>query len=183
MHQPPTLVNLLCAQDQDAYYRVGHAQFGHANSKFSVNSGRLLVHRSSVDGAKLIVVSPSLRQCILLLSHHLPIVLHLSQRQMYDTLWCAFYWPHTDSEFERTVIECQSCVRNTSTFRHKRKVQSFPVPELLDFIAVDILGLFPKTRQGQKNILIITDFCHMLTRAKPTSKTTSTHIMNPFFDQ
>lgn len=53
---------------------------------------------------------------------------------------------------------------------------------LLEFIAMDIVGPFPKNVQGYKYILVTMDSCSKLTRATPTSKTTVTHVADAFMD-
>lgn len=66
---------------------------------------------------------------------------------MYDKLRREFYWPKMAADTKRIVSEHQSCAQNNPTYRHKRNLQLFPVAGPPEFIAVDILGLFPETKQ------------------------------------
>lgn len=78
LFQPPTLTELLRAQESDTYCRMGHTQLGHNNFDFKVNNDSLLVQCSRVEGALQIVVIRLHYQCILLLSHYPPIAEHSS---------------------------------------------------------------------------------------------------------
>lgn len=72
-YDPQTLVTLIREQQKEVFCQTTTAQIGHANSTFSYNSVRLLVRRSTVDGAIQIVVSQSLGQRILRVSYYPPI--------------------------------------------------------------------------------------------------------------
>lgn len=70
---------------------MGHAQVGHSNSDFNVNTDSRLVWRSCADEELQIVVAPWLFQRILIQSHHPLIAALPSQRRNGNTQQHKFY--------------------------------------------------------------------------------------------
>lgn len=72
-YDPPTLIKLNRAQKYGFFFQAATTQLSCDHSMITINSGDLLVRRSTVDGAIRIVVSSSLLQRILMvyLSHRL----------------------------------------------------------------------------------------------------------------
>lgn len=47
---------------------------------------------------------------------------------------------------------------------------------------MDVVGIFPKTVQGNQYVLVTMDCYSTLVRAVPTSKSTATHVADVFMD-
>lgn len=107
---------------------------------------------------------------------------HPEERCMFDTSRQTYDWPHMASNVYITIAKCECCVRNGSQYRHKRPLQFFPAPEPFDFIAMDILGLLPKTNQGDQFVCVMTDRYLKVARAIAMFKILSTHMANIVFD-
>lgn len=76
----------------------------------------------------------------------------------YVRLHCrAFHWPHMAANLNYVVQSCTSCVWNSPKYRCSHKMQLFPASKLLDFAAMNIVVLFPKTFQGYQNNFVIND--------------------------
>lgn len=79
-----------------------------------------------------------------------------------------------------TIAKRKSCVQNNSRYRHRRPLQIFPASGPLDYIAMDIIGPFPKINEGIQYICDMMDQNPKLIRAIPTFKTSSTHMIHIF---
>lgn len=77
-----------------------------------------------------------------------------------------------------TVAQCESCAQNGNQYRHKRPLQLFSASGPLNFVAMDILGLPPKTTQVNRYVLVLTNRYSKLMKAILTSTTNVTHIAN-----
>lgn len=59
-------------------------------------------------------------------------------------------------------------------------MQLFPLRKSLHFIAMDIVGPFLKTSQGNQCFFVVTDRCFKLTQTIPTPETTTTYVLSLF---
>lgn len=115
----------------------------------------LLVCMVYIHGAIQIVFPPSLRQHILIMSHCSQIAAHPGQRQTYDKFRETFYWLRMAAVVNYVMQDCTSCARNNSNYRHKCDMYLFPELDPPEFVAMDIVGPFPKTTRGSQYILLI----------------------------
>lgn len=81
-----------------------------------------------------------------------------------------------------TVTNGLKCARKRANYTRTGHLKLFRVRGQLEFIAMIIFGLFPKTENGNQFVLIMPDRYSKLTRSKPTSKTSAMHIASIFFD-
>lgn len=82
------------------------------------------------------------------------------------------------NDVNTTVTRRSSCTRNHRTDKRQRKLRIFPPPGLIEFVAIDLLHFLPKTRWGNKYIVVIKDPYFKLTKATATAKTTATRTVN-----
>lgn len=99
---------------------------------------------------------------------------------MHETFPRTHCWPHTVREVYATVSQCASCAKSVSQNRQKLLLQLFLATCLLKFVATDILGLPPKTAQGNHCLLALTDRYSILVQAIPMSKKHSKNVTNLF---
>jgi hypothetical protein len=61
-------------------------------------------------------------------------------------------------DVEETVSHCTVCSKNRVTERKRTSfLKLFPEDGPLEFVAMDILGLLPKTEHGNRFLLVISD--------------------------
>jgi hypothetical protein len=61
-------------------------------------------------------------------------------------------------DVEETVRHCTVCAKNRVTERKQTSfLKLFPAGGPLEFVAMDILGPFPKTDHGNRFLLVISD--------------------------
>ena len=71
-------------------------------------------------------------------------------------------------EIATNVLECESCAKNRiRLLKQSNKLRLFPATKQLEYVAIDILGPLPKSKDGYRFILVITDRFIKLTHAIP----------------
>lgn len=102
-----------------------------------------------------LVLPRDCRKAVLELGHEIPLAGHLGKEKTRQRILRRFYWPTLCKDVEDF---CQSCV--TCQKSAKRKVQQaslIPLPvisEPFKTVAMDIVGPLPKSKAGNKFILI-----------------------------
>ncbi len=83
----------------------------------------------------------------------------------------------------RTVRSYSHCAKERVKLRrHSKWLKLFPATRPLEFVSIDILGPFRKTKNGHENLLVITDRYSKLTRAVPLRSTTAHAVATAFCD-
>ena len=178
-----TLDALIRAQKTDTFCKRIADTVDTPGSAFNYDRDGVLVRRSALDGSVQRVIPVAFRTHVLQLMHAIPLAGHPGARRMYDTMRCEFYWPHMANDVYETVQRCESCAATRGTQYTKQKhLRLFPANGPLEFVAMDILGPLPKTKQGNQFVVVLTDRYSKLTRAIPTGKTTATTVATIFVD-
>lgn len=107
----------------------------------------------------------------------------LRQKPIYDSLRREYYWPNTAADVYSTVKSGTDYLKMGTKLRHQCKLDLFPPSGPLEFVFIDILILIPRTSSGKQFVDIIAVRYIKLTRARPTTKITSTQDANIFFNQ
>jgi hypothetical protein len=80
----------------------------------------------------------------------------------------SFYWPHMTKDVYETVRKCDASARNRiSERRHTNFLQLFPAKGPLESVAMDILGPLPRTKHGNRFLLVVADRYTKVTRTVP----------------
>lgn len=82
-----------------------------------------------------------------------------------------------------TVRDCPSFARVRGTLgKAQKEMQLFPAAGPLEFVAMDPLGPFPKSKKGNNSVLIITDRFSKLGRAVTMRTTTAAAVADALLD-
>ena len=106
-----------------------------------------------------LVLPVACRKAVLRLAHQIPLAGHMGKNKTADRVRQCFYWPtlfRDVDEFCRSCEECQKC----STRRGPR-TPMVPLPiieEPFHRIAMNIVGPLPRSRAGNKYILVVCDY-------------------------
>ena len=115
-----------------------------------------------------LVLPAKCRRKVMEMAHNIPLAGHLGKKKTTDRVLQRFYWPtlHRDiAEFCRT---CESC--QTASGRRAVRAPLIPLPIIsqpFERIAMDIVGPLPKSRQGNRFVLVICDYATRYPEAIP----------------
>ncbi len=100
---------------------------------------------------------------------------------MHHTLRRTYYWPSMSMDAYQTVRECVSCQLNRiKERRHTNFCKLFPAVSPLEFICIDILGPLPKTRKGNRYLLVMCDRFSKLTKTQPLKRISTEAVAEAF---
>ena len=147
-------------------------QIGRKGSIFFEDDDGVLCRQNLREpGNDQVVLPKSLQARVLRLSHYHVQSGHPGQTRMHRRLRRKFYWPHMAADVATTVHECESCAKNRiRLMKQANKLKLFPATTPLECVAIDILGPLPKSKDGYRFILVVTDRFTKLTHAFPLKK-------------
>ena len=115
-----------------------------------------------------LVLPKDCRQRVLQLAHSVPLAGHLGKKKTTARVSQRFYWPtmHRDiAEFCKCCETCQKCRK------YKRsRVPMIPLPtirEPFSRVAMDIVGPLPRSRSGNRYVLVLCDYASRYPEAIP----------------
>lgn len=79
-----------------------------------------------------------------------------------------------------TLDDCESGARNIPHYKQKHSLQVFSPSRSLNFVATDLSGSLPRTKNRNQHVIVVTDRYAKLARDKLAAKMTDTHIANVF---
>jgi hypothetical protein len=129
-----------------------------ARSLLDIEERGILVRVAPLDGVRQTVVPAALVPLILHLEHYPRTVAHPGVTRMLRTIRRTYFWPNMAEDVLETVRQCDACARNLITLsRRTNPLGLFPANAPLESVAMDILGPLPKTRHGNRFLLVIAD--------------------------
>lgn len=130
------------------------------------------------------MIPETIRDRFLYMRHYPVTSAHPGGRGMYTSLRRNLYWPGFALNCYTTVKQCRSCTKNTVLLRkHRKELHLFAPQEPLEFVAIDILGLFPRTKMGKLFVLMITDRYSNLTKSIPMKNIGGKDVAQAFVKQ
>ena len=106
-----------------------------------------------------IVIPAALRHEVLVACHDHCTASHLGITKTYDKIRLRYYWPHMFKDIEHWCNSCVDCSMKKIPRRHRRApLLPIPVEGAFDRVAMDILGPFPETHDGNRYILVFSDY-------------------------
>ena len=106
-----------------------------------------------------VVIPASLRHEILVSCHDDPTVGHLGVLKTYEKVCVRYFWHGVFKDIEHWCNSCVDCAMKKIP-RGKRKAPLLPIPVegAFDRVAMDILGPFPVTNDGNRYIIVFSDY-------------------------
>ena len=107
-------------------------------------------------GAKVLL--KRYRDQVIKLAHDLPLAGHLGREKTTQQILRCFYWP---TLFQDVKQYCQSCTECQLYGGRKGRAPLVPLPIIGDpfrQIAMDVVGPLPRTRRGNRFILVVSDY-------------------------
>ena len=125
---------------------------------------------------QLILPAPY-REVILRLAHISPLAAHFGQNKTTEYILRHFTWPGLRHDVAEMCKCCQTCQKMAQGSFRKSKLGPMPVIEVPFIrIAMDIVGLLPRTEEGHRYILTIVDYSSRYPDAIPLRTTSNQNV-------
>lgn len=106
---------------------------------------------------------------------------HPAERSIHDTIRREVWWPHMANGVNTAVTDWLECTGNRANINRTQHLKLFLGSSEIEILAMDILGLFPKTKNGNYFVAFMIAQYFKRTRAVATSKTGAKHIASICF--
>ena len=111
------------------------------------------------EGVLQAVIPFSERRKVLFLCHDNKTAGHFGIRKTLAKIRQRFYWPGLQSDVRKYVTGCEKCSKRKHPNKTKRApMQIFGSGSPMERIATDIMGELPETADGNKYILVVSDY-------------------------
>ena len=112
-----------------------------------------------------LVAPTEIREEILKSLHNNITAGHLGTKRTLKNIRHRFFWPRCKDDVNRWCLQCTTCAQIKPGPGYRAKLTQFPVRHKLDRIALDILGELPETENGNKYVLVVSDYYTKWTHA------------------
>ncbi|KZR96601.1 putative KRAB-A domain-containing protein 2, partial [Daphnia magna] len=128
-------------------------------------------------------VPPERRKEALSWVHDEPTAGHLGQTKTLERARHRFYWPKMDRAVTRYVQSCKSCqTRKPDQGKKKGLIEITQVGGPFERIGIDVLGPFPRSRNGNTNIVVAVDYLTKWVEARALPDATARQIAKFFVE-
>ena len=170
---------------QELSYLNPECKFWHARWELlQIREGVLCIKWIENSETKLRICAPrSLREDIMWHLHDAPTSGHMGiQRTILRAVNSSYYWPGMKQFVRDYVKSCDICEERKHPGRKKRNyMQHYIAGGRFERVAADIAGPFPKTKNDNVYILVISDYFTKFTEIYPIPNMEAKTIANVFF--
>lgn len=111
------------------------------------------------------------------LAHEIPLAGHLGKDKTAKRILQRFYWPTVHKDVVEFCRSCEQCQKSTKC--REPKVPLIPLPivsEPFRRIAMDVVGPLPRSRSGNRYILVFCDYATRYPEAVPLRSIDAKHV-------
>lgn len=109
---------------------------------------------------------------VLYMFHNDPTAAHASKDTMFNKMKDRYYWPQMYEDIKKYVMSCDICQRRGKAKRNE-PLHPIPVGEPFYHIGIDFVGPLPKTKDGNRYIIVAMDYLTKWPEAKPVQEATA----------
>lgn len=138
--------------------------------------------RNSDTSYEQIVLPKKYRDRVMRLAHDVPFAGHLGREKTVQRILRRFYWPTLFQDVRRYCQTCGECQLHGG---QRTRAPLIPLPvigEPFRRIAMDIVGPLPKTRRGNRYILVLSDYATRYPEAIPLRSITAGRVAEALID-
>ncbi|UYV63475.1 hypothetical protein LAZ67_2004171, partial [Cordylochernes scorpioides] len=167
-----TNVDIEQTKDPDLAKIIDNLNSGYTRKEFSIIDGILYKKNYSTTGRPWLMMIPKhLRSEVIADLHDAPTARHLGFARTYDKVKKRFYWPGLYRTVRQYVSHCRECQRRKKLPRRPagQLVSIPPIEKPFYKVGVDLLGRFPVSKDGNRWIIVCTDYMtrYAITKATP----------------
>ena len=142
----------------------------------------LYIRWESSDGkssTKRLVVPQAMQKELLYQLHDHPTGGHLGFEKVWSKLQPHYYWYQMKDSLKMWLAKCEICAKRRGRYRKANApLQQYVVGEPMERIALDIMGPLPITEEGNRYILVITDYFTKFAEAYPMKNMEARTVSN-----
>eukprot|EP00731_Ephydatia_muelleri_P001970 Em0001g1970a len=141
---------------------------GGGGSDVSVVVKNGLMRTGELPGREQLVLPNQCRRIVIELAHSIPLAGHMGRNKTIGRILQRFYWPTVYKDVAEFCKRCETC-QKSSKWKPKR-APLVPLPildEPFRRIAMDIVGPLPRSRSGNRYVLVICDYATRFPEAVP----------------
>ena len=115
-----------------------------------------------------LVIPVKYHKTILDLAHQIPMAGHMGKDKTARRILQRFYWPTVFKDVAEYCRSCETCQK--SSHKKPRHAPLVPLPIIgvpFQMIAMDIIGPLPRSRSGNRYVLVICDYATRYPEAIP----------------
>ena len=124
-----------------------------------------------------LVLPQECRSTVLTMGHEIPLAGHLRKEKTRQRILRRFYWPTLYKDVEQFCQSCVICQKSAS--RAVPVAPLMPLPIISDpfsRVAMDIVGPLPRSKSGNKYILVLCDYATRYPEAVPLRSIDAEHV-------
>ena len=109
---------------------------------------------------------------------------HMGFKRTYLKIRSRYFWPRLFSDVKRWCDKCLPCVKRKNPSKsHRAPMVAIPVGGAFERVAVDFLGPLPQTADGNKYVLVFTDYLTKWVEAKAVPDCSANTAARVFVDE
>ena len=124
-----------------------------------------------------LVLPKACRDPVLQMAHAIPMAGHLGRKKTTERVLQRFFWPGVSKDVAEYCKNCPSCQKASS--KRVAPAPLIPLPvigEPFSRIALDIVGPLPRSRSGNRFVLVICDYATRYPEAIPLRSVDAEHV-------
>ena len=124
-----------------------------------------------------LVLPEACRDPVLHMAHAIPMAGHLGRKKTTERVLQRFFWPGVSKDVAEYCKNCPSCQKASS--KRVAPAPLIPLPviaEPFSRIALDIVGPLPRSRSGNRFVLVICDYATRYPEAIPLRSVDAEHV-------
>ena len=124
-----------------------------------------------------LVLPRQARKIVLELAHSIPMAGHLGKRKTLQRILQRFYWPSIFKDVDEFCRSCCECQKTSPGRRAVAPLVPLPVIEVpFERITMDIIGPLPRSRSGNRYVLVVCDYATRWPEAAPLRSIDAEHV-------
>jgi Integrase zinc binding domain/Integrase core domain len=150
------------------------------SENFEVKYGML--YRKKTNGRSLRVLKRDEIDSVLFMIHNHPTGGHFGKDATYNKISTRFWWKGMYKDIENYIKTCDACQRRGNK-GGKGYLNPIKVGKPFERIGIDFVGPLEKTKNGNRYILVVTDYLTKWPEAKPMKEATSENVVQFIYER
>jgi len=175
------------AECQNAYQAIKHGMKAHTHLARYTNNKQLLIHKGTIhyknEQRTVPFVPTALRQRLLYEYHAGTCAAHLGSKKVLSALKRKYFWPSMQSDVFEYVNGCMKCLRRKGRPLEQGKLIPLPKGAPFQVVASDIFGPLPRTKRGNRFVLVFIDHFTKWPVIIPAKTITAEQFVTHFHDK